>query len=226
MEKIEVPYLVVSAEAGLQKVSVRLDQLKRYQIEKISWPAYSYKPTVSFAIAHNDDNILLKYFISEKWIRALYRNTHDPVFRDSCVEFFISFDNNDEYYNLEFNCIGTCMLGFGKGKGSRKLIAEEVVQNIKRQSVINVTNVGNTTITNWELTLIIPREVFIYHPISTLKNRHCRANLFKCGDELPEPHFLSWQRIESDFPDFHQPEFFGPIHFSGNDILITDKLAI
>lgn len=213
MEKIEVPFLGVSGEATLQKVSGLLDQLKRYQIEKISWPTYSYKPTVSFAIAHNNDSILLKYFISEKWIRALYGKTHDPVFRDSCVEFFISIDNNEEYYNLEFNCIGTCMLGFGKGKTDRKLVAEKFVENIKRQSIINVTNVGNATITNWELTLIIPREVFIYHSISTFKNRHCRANLFKCGDELPEPHFLSWQRIESDFPDFHQPEFFGTMLF-------------
>jgi hypothetical protein len=213
MGKIEARYLRVSAKSNLDEVSGLLDQLKRYPIEKISWPNYSYKPAASFAIAHNDDCILLKYFVTENCIRALYRETHDPVFRDSCVEFFISFDNDEEYYNLEFNCIGTCMLGFGNGKANRKLVPEEYIKNIRRQSIIKTVNVKNVMLTHWELTLIIPREVFIYHSISTFKDRNCRANLFKCGDELPEPHFLSWQRIESDFPDFHQPEFFGAMKF-------------
>jgi len=208
-EKIEVHHLDVSVKSTFEVVSDWLDQLKRHPIEKISWPPYSYKQNVSFAIAHNDDCIFLKYFVNENWIRAIYRDTHDPVYRDSCVESFISFDNNEEYYNLEFNCIGTCMLGFGKQKSNRMLVPEEVVRNIKRQSIIKTTNVSNFTVTNWELILIIPRDVFIYHSISTLKNRHCRANLFKCGDDLPEPHFLSWQQIESDSPDFHKPEFFG-----------------
>lgn len=38
-------------------------------------------------------------------------------------------------------------------------------------------------------------------------------NLFKCGDELSHPHFLSWQPIRTEKPDFHRPEFFAQVRF-------------
>ena len=40
-----------------------------------------------------------------------------------------------------------------------------------------------------------------------------RMNLFKCGDELSHPHFLSWQPIRTEKPDFHRPEFFAQVRF-------------
>jgi hypothetical protein len=40
-----------------------------------------------------------------------------------------------------------------------------------------------------------------------------KANFYKCGDELQTPHFLSWNPIEIDQPDFHRPDFFGTLEF-------------
>ena len=34
-----------------------------------------------------------------------------------------------------------------------------------------------------------------------------RMNLYKCGDDLSHPHFLSWQPIEAPKPNFHLPAF-------------------
>ena len=213
MENLKVPYAPLTKETALEEISHELDRQERHRIQTVSWPAFSYKPEVSFSIVHNNDCIFLKYFISEKWIRALYRRTHDPVFLDSCVEFFISFDGEAEYYNLEFNCIGTCLLGYGAGKAARRLVPEDYVKKIRRQAIIKTSNDGGLLYNNWELTLVIPLKVFIYHSISSLKNRHCRVNLFKCGDELPEPHFLAWNPVQSASPNFHLPEFFGSMHF-------------
>jgi hypothetical protein len=39
------------------------------------------------------------------------------------------------------------------------------------------------------------------------------ANFYKCGDELPTPHFLSWNPIEWKEPSFHRPEQFGKLIF-------------
>lgn len=66
---------------------------------------------------------------------------------------------------------------------------------------------------DWELTLMIPLEVFSYHQINSLKGRQSKVNFFKCGDELPEPHFLAWRNIIAASPDFHLPDFFGTMHF-------------
>ena len=38
--------------------------------------------------------------------------------------------------------------------------------------------------------------------------------LYKCGDELPHPHFRSWKSIETEKPDFHRPEFFAEVAFA------------
>ena len=41
-----------------------------------------------------------------------------------------------------------------------------------------------------------------------------RANVYKCGDLLPVPHFISWNPITTESPDFHRPEFFGQMRFA------------
>ena len=40
-------------------------------------------------------------------------------------------------------------------------------------------------------------------------------NVYKCGDNLSQPHFLSWQPIHTDKPNFHVPQFFGEVEFEG-----------
>jgi len=213
MGKLVVPYLEASKETSIEKISGLLDQLERHAIQAVPWPSFNYKPEVNFAIAHQDDCIFLKYFIREKSIRALHRKTNDPVFQDSCVEFFISFDHDAEYYNLEFNCIGTCLLGFGRGKSARHLIPERYIKKIRRHAVIKSWSEEGKTQNTWELTAIIPVEVFVHHGFTSLNHRQCRVNFFKCGDELPEPHFLAWKNVESASPNFHLPEYFGTMMF-------------
>jgi hypothetical protein len=57
------------------------------------------------------------------------------------------------------------------------------------------------------------REAFEFHQLKSLKNIKCKANFYKCGDELSQPHYLSWNNIKSGKPNFHLPEFFGEINF-------------
>ena len=68
--------------------------------------------------------------------------------------------------------------------------------------------------TRWNLALIIPVEAFFHHAIISLEGMPMRANFYKCGDKLTKPHFLSWQKITVDHPDFHRPEFFGSLLFA------------
>ncbi|MFR4039417.1 MAG: carbohydrate-binding family 9-like protein, partial [Butyricimonas faecalis] len=38
-------------------------------------------------------------------------------------------------------------------------------------------------------------------------------NIHKCGNKLPHPHFVTWNPIPTEKPDFHRPEFFGTLIF-------------
>lgn len=209
MNKIDVPYIdVINKKTSLQKISEKLNRLKKNPVDKAPWKTLEYKPDVSFAIAYNDC-IFIKYFVKEKYIRALYSNTNDPVYKDSCVEFFISFNNEAEYYNMEFNCIGTCLMGYGSKKTDRVLVSKKRIDKINRSAIIGHDKAD----VSWELTIMIPLETFSFHNITSLKDKRCRANFYKCGDELPEPHYLAWNNIISEVPDFHLPHFFGEINF-------------
>jgi len=46
----------------------------------------------------------------------LYLNDQEPVWEDSCVEFFCKNPESDSYMNFEFNCIGTCVATTRKGR--------------------------------------------------------------------------------------------------------------
>lgn len=186
--------------------------LRQHDIALMSWPSHDEKPVVKFAIAYNKDCIFLKYYVTEKSIQAKYRRINDPVYKDSCVEFFISFRGEKEYYNLEFNCLGTGCVGFGANRDDRKLLPYETVSKIRHKAALKVSNYNNP-MKSWELTLAIPAGVFSEHSLTNFEGEISRANFYKCGDELPHPHYLSWNSITAPEPNFHLPEFFGEMEF-------------
>lgn len=209
-KKIDVNYISGIFERGdLDGLSILLDLQQRHKIDNYLWEDNSYRPVVDFALAYTDNSILLKYYVSENDLIANYRNTNDPVYKDSCVEFFIGFDDDVNYYNLEFNCVGTALVEYGTGKRNRIAVDKNLVEKIQSISTINTSG----ACINWELTLNIPFDVFKHHSFKSLKNKTSRVNFYKCGDLMPQPHFVSWNRVNSSRPDFHLQEYLAPLTF-------------
>ncbi len=210
-----IPTLTVKQLPGLSytsditAVGNKLDALPKATLDFAPWPEYPCKPQVQFAISYNSDCIFLKYYVEEKSIRAVNSAVNSPVWEDSCVEFFLSF-NGEEYYNLEFNCLGTALVGFGSGKENRVLLSPANIETIKTRSTI----LRKDTYNYWELTLVIPLKLFVHNPLTQLQGTACKANFYKCGDLLPEPHFVTWSNINYGQPNFHLPEFFGLLIFA------------
>ena len=65
----------------------------------------------------------------------------------------------------------------------------------------------------WSLTLAIPPQALFRHALTDWSGLKARMNLYKSGDNLSHPHFLSWRPIRTEKPDFHRPEFFGEVTF-------------
>jgi len=202
----------IYAGDSLSGLSTALDKLEKHPIANLLWTDTGYFPEVSFTAAHTDHGIALKYFVKEQHTAAVYTTVNDPVYKDSCVEFFIGFDADGSYYNLEFNALGTALAGYGINRHGRQEVPAVNVAKIKALSNIQLAD-SNETLNTWDLTLLIPFDVFVYHNITTLKDRECQVNFFKCGDDLPQPHFLSWSNIPNPNPDFHLPGFFGRLKF-------------
>lgn len=170
---------------------------------------------VRFHIQHDGSVIDLQYHVEEPQVRATQTRFNSPVYEDSCVEFFISFPGEgSNYYNFEFNCIGTVLGGYGKDRQERIQIPGEVLKKI-----IGRSSLGNKPFgvregpAIWKLSIRLPAGVFIHSHIDDLSGKKAAGNFYKCGDLLEKPHYLSWQPVKTPEPDFHQPRFFGRLEF-------------
>lgn len=180
-----------------------------------NWPEdFPYSPDVKAYLWHDKENLFIKYEVNEEFVRAIAEKDNSRVCEDSCVEFFISFDN-DGYYNIETNCTGKILFSHRKGRKEDVTYGSpSVLSCIKR-----VASLGSEPFDtreqkkDWDLFLKIPVTTFFKHSFSTLSGIDARCNVYKCGDLLPRPHYLSWQPIDTPKPDFHRPEFFGAIFF-------------
>lgn len=192
-------------------------------IDVAQWPERNngYKPEVRFRIAYSQQMLFIEYYVKEANIKALYSEDKDSKpFKDSCCEFFFSPECNNNYYNMELNCIGKGTFAFRRGgrKGPKIAYGEEIMKRILRYSTLGEAPIETSVKENgelfeWKLTVAIPLECFTETPMEALQGKTMRANFYKCGDDMPKPHFLTWNRIELEKPDFHTPDFFGALTF-------------
>jgi len=207
MKTLFIPFFLTEKDASIEKVAKQMDQFPPHQLEYSLWERPWIKPEVSFTMAYDQSNFFLKFYVREPYLRAVYRQTNSEVYRDSCVEFFVSFGNDERYYNLEFNCAGTCLGQFGPDKENRVFLPADILEKIETYGHIEKT--GNENLHSWELMIKIPISVFIYHNPTFIHQNRLRLNFYKCGDELEERHYLAWTEIQSSLPNFHLPAFFG-----------------
>lgn len=206
--------LHISEQSSSSEIINALSESEWIKLLHANWEEFPYKPDVSYRIGHDGLNIFLHFRASETSIRAKYAKDFENVWKDSCVEFFISPEKNDYYYNYEFNCIGSAILCYGQGREKREPASLELMQSIKRYSSLGNRPIESLTGQfNWELLMVIPGKTLFRDTIKSFSGVGMKANFYKCGDELPIPHFLSWSEVKTNSPDFHRPEFFGDIFF-------------
>jgi hypothetical protein len=187
--------------------------LAAHPVACVNWEAYPYAPDVTIKIAHTPSHLLLQYNVREKSIRARYTEVNQAVWTDSCVEFFASLDQRKTYYNFEFNCIGTPLLRHNIRPHEGPYATPELLSSILTQSSLGKQSIdlrqGDCA---WQLRIAIPYPCFFAHQISDMRGQTLLGNAYKCGDELPEPHFLSLFPVRTPAPNFHAPEFFEAFH--------------
>ena len=169
---------------------------------------------VSVDINHRGTSILLKYMVREPQVRAVNTGFNSAVWEDSCVEFFIALEGDTNYYNFEFNAIGTVLGAYGPDRHSREWLPEETLEQVE-----TTPSLGKGIIENmegdlsWELDIVLPVSSFCHHQVRDIAGMKNSGNFYKCGDKLNKPHFLSWQPVLTEKPDFHLPRYFGEIIF-------------
>ena len=215
MKSAEIPYI-----ASLESLtSEQLQQVLRGQGVRLAvacnnWAAdYPYAPTVVAHLAYSDSHIALLFDVEESHVKAVEMLSNGKVWEDSCVEFFIANPVGEGYYNFELNAIGTLLAAYRTSRESATHFAEEQIARVVRYGALVHAPIDTRGEQNWWVAELIPFDLIgLNAPPKSL-----RANLYKCGDMLDQPHFLSWSPINLDKPNFHCPEFFGTMNFQGRE---------
>ena len=105
------------------------------------------------------------------------------------------------------------LLCCGEGRHDRRPSPLQVRGAIGRWSSLGDKPFEEKPCGRWEVALSIPVQAFFESGLESFDGLKARANLYKCGDLLSTPHFLSFAPIATAQPDFHRPEFFTSIEF-------------
>ena len=198
-------------EAAYQIIKVEKDfswdSVPGFLINNVLWTE-DYGISAGGQLCYDEENLYVHLHTAEKEIRAENTAPLSPVWEDSCLEFFFMIDGADKYFNFEINPNGCLCLQFGPSKSDRI--------NLVRQDDPDYFDIQtHTTEDGWEIYYKIPlRFIQLFYSDYRFKGI-LLANLYKCGDKTIHPHYLSWSMIELDYPNFHCPEYFGRMQFSG-----------
>lgn len=214
MKKIHVPKFDFDSFPKLEEVSCKLDIAGvKVSVDTVNWSKFSYAPKVELSLVYGDKELYLKYYVEDKYFIARKSETNQNIYEDSCVEFFAA-PSDDGYYNFEMNALGACLMGYGPSRNDRIRVNPDIVSKIRRMSSFGDNpQMEETTNVTWNLVVAIPFDVFYMHRITNLSGCQLKANFYKCGDKLSVPHYLSWNPIKTDKPDFHKPDYFGLLAF-------------
>lgn len=173
-------------------------------------------PTVHTKLLYNDLGLLVFFRVQgEHGVLRRFTNYQEPVYKDSCVEFFVQPDRKAGYFNFEMNGLGTLLLSYIEMENGEK---KTTPIPPALGSLVQVLDKGIATnwdqSCDWHVQYFIPFKIFEqYVDVNLISVWH--GNLYKCCDDNSNPHWISWSPITNQQLNFHQPSFFGTFMFKG-----------
>ena len=186
---------------------VPIEKSTKNQIKNALWGYTKYTPEVYVNVVYDDEGFIVKFTVNEKEPTRTKTKHFESVHLDSCVEFFVNFDpeHSDKYINFETNANGVMNVAFRSNRYDEKKLELSEVEGF------NITPEINDEY--WTVTYKIGFD-FIkkYYPEFDIeKASYVKGNVYKCGDETPIEHYMSYFEVKCENPDFHRPEYFGKI---------------
>jgi len=194
----------------------------KYTVKKVSKVDWNAIPAVTLAhtpwlvpcaieakaqACHDGETLYVRMEAKESAVRATLTGPLEQVCDDSCLEFFFAPCAQDKrYFNFEWNPLGTLYLGFGAERSTR---VRQIVKDAKELFDPRPFE----TEQGWGIEFAIPASfIRLYMPSFTLCGE-AACNFYKCGDKTEVKHYLAWNPLTSERPDYHRRQDFGPIAF-------------
>ena len=184
------------------------DMAEKAEISNYVW-GKKYTPRAWAKLICVKDSLFLRMECEEENPRAEYGDFFDPVYRDSCLEFFFSFEKGGKYINCEMNSRGAALIAVGEGRNGRVRIDE-----ITSPPAVKASWEEKVWRVDVEFGLAFLKTV-LGEKVSLDAETIFYGNFYKCGDDTEIPHYGMWNPVITETPDFHRPEHFGELFITG-----------
>ena len=180
-----------------------------------------HRPVTTARLLYDRTALYGLFHVRDRYVRCVRTQFGEPVYKDSCVEFFVKPAGAAGYFNFEFNCGGAFLCSYITDPtrtpdgfaGYVRLTARDVKGVKTCASLPQRIEPEIATPIEWYLGFYIPLRVL---------SRFCdcrrpepdtvwHGNFYKCGDETSHPHWASWSPV--DALNFHLPGCFGEMRF-------------
>ena len=183
------------------------EQIPKAELSHTGWlPVTAVKAWAQ--LAYDAEFLYVKMSAEEADIHAEYTGVLDQPCMDSCLEFFFAPDpKQDRYINVEFNPNKCMYLGIGSGKNDLvRLLPQDGNPDF-------LTPEATRTAEGWEICYQIPVQfIRLFFPDFAVEpGKKLGANFYKCGELCKERHYMSWNPVNSEKPNFHRPWDFGEL---------------
>ncbi|MGO9108195.1 MAG: carbohydrate-binding family 9-like protein [Thermoguttaceae bacterium] len=198
-------------------------QANEARIDQFHAASNSHRPDARARLLYDADNLYLRFRVKDRYVVARHTHFQDPVWRDSCVEFFIQPRPSSGYFTFEINCVGALLSyyiedatrtpdGFAK---FTRLVPEHGARIRIAHSMPSTVTQEQTGPVVWHIGCEIPLAVLEAYagPLGPLAGQAWRGNFYKCADDSSHPHWASWAPI-GEALNFHQPHCFAPLRFA------------
>jgi hypothetical protein len=181
----------------------------------------AHRPLTQARLLRSGRQLCVHFAVDDRYVRARHSQYQDPVYKDSCVEFFVRPAPDAGYFNFEINAVGTLLLSYvfdhrrtGKGfAGITWVDAETAGEVTVKTSLSGVIDPEITTPTRWFAKAVIPFSIFdAYLPSPAAVDHGWTGNFYKIASETSHPHWAAWSPIGEEL-NFHCPEHFGAFRF-------------
>ena len=199
-------------------------------IDNHLWSQNEYTAESRFYLLYEKANlygIILTKGEEENPPKADVTEFQGPVHLDSCLEFFFSYEpENQTYVNLETNFNAVKHVGIGAGRHNRIKPGQKELEDLDLITIDSKKHLvkGISFAFDWGIGFKIPAKLLYnlwqeYGNASEIldqrfySGQEIKANFYKCGDETEYEHYFAWNPVKTEKPDFHRPEYFGTLTF-------------
>lgn len=191
------------------KAKNEIESCEKFQINQYMWNS-SREPVCYGWMGYLDnEGLYVRMVCEEQNPKREYKNHRDPVYKDSTMEVFLGFANEEGkitndcmYTNFEMNSNGAMWASYGEGRENRQFITDEQYE---------LTQVCATICEDkWYVEVLFPEsylnQICDFEAIKQGKPFYC--NFYKIAESEEIVHFGSFSPIESETPNFHLPVCF------------------